>query len=154
MKIASDSSQKDGLNTDRPVSTAAKRRLFGCVTLIGAFVVGLIIAEMVLRLVGYSAPEFYVADDRLGYTLIPGMTGWYTKEGRTFVSINSDGFRDDEHAVAKPEGALRVAVIGWLFLRQNKKLWLVPIVLILLLISGLLIFAQSSALAPFIYSIF
>ena len=42
----------------------------------------------------------------------------------------------------------------WLFLRQNKKLWLVPIVLILLLISGLLIFAQSSALAPFIYSIF
>ena len=112
MKIASDSSQKDGLNTDLPVSTAARRRLFGCVTLIGAFVVGLIIAEMVLRVVGYSAPEFYAADDDLGYTLIPGMNGWYTKEGRTFVSINSDGFRDDEHAVAKPEGALRVAVIG------------------------------------------
>ena len=67
---------------------------------------------MVLRVVGYSALEFYVADDGLGYTLIPGMNGWYTKESRTFVSINSDGFRDDEHAVAKPEGALRVAVIG------------------------------------------
>ncbi len=42
----------------------------------------------------------------------------------------------------------------WLFLRQNKKLWLVPMILILVVIGGLLIFAQTSALAPFIYSIF
>lgn len=42
----------------------------------------------------------------------------------------------------------------WLFLRQNKKLWLVPMILTLVIIGGLLIFAQSSALAPFIYSIF
>jgi drug/metabolite transporter superfamily protein YnfA len=42
----------------------------------------------------------------------------------------------------------------WLFLRQNKKLWLVPMILTLVVIGGLLIFAQSSALAPFIYSIF
>ena len=42
----------------------------------------------------------------------------------------------------------------WLFLRENKKLWLVPMILTLVLIGGLLIFAQSSALAPFIYSIF
>jgi hypothetical protein len=42
----------------------------------------------------------------------------------------------------------------WLFLRENKKLWLVPMILTLVIIGGLLIFAQSSALAPFIYSIF
>jgi drug/metabolite transporter superfamily protein YnfA len=42
----------------------------------------------------------------------------------------------------------------WLFLRQNKKLWLVPMILTLVIIGGMLIFAQSSALAPFIYSIF
>ncbi|MEO7538917.1 MAG: DUF5989 family protein [Pyrinomonadaceae bacterium] len=42
----------------------------------------------------------------------------------------------------------------WLFLSQNKKLWLAPMILILVLIGALLIFAQSSALAPFIYSIF
>ena len=42
----------------------------------------------------------------------------------------------------------------WLFLRQNKKLWLVPMILTLVIIGGLLVFAQSSALAPFIYSIF
>lgn len=42
----------------------------------------------------------------------------------------------------------------WLFLKQNKKFWLLPMILILLLIGALLVFAQSSALAPFIYSIF
>ncbi|HVE55198.1 MAG TPA: DUF5989 family protein [Pyrinomonadaceae bacterium] len=42
----------------------------------------------------------------------------------------------------------------WLYLRQNKKYWLIPIIFILILMSVLLILAQSSALAPFIYSIF
>jgi hypothetical protein len=41
-----------------------------------------------------------------------------------------------------------------LFLRQNKKLWLLPIVMTLVLLGALLVFAQSSALAPFIYTIF
>jgi len=42
----------------------------------------------------------------------------------------------------------------WLYLRENKKYWLIPIIFILILMSVLLIVAQSSALAPFIYSIF
>jgi drug/metabolite transporter superfamily protein YnfA len=42
----------------------------------------------------------------------------------------------------------------WLFLRTNKKLWLLPIMLVLLLLGALLVFAQSSAIAPFIYTIF
>jgi hypothetical protein len=42
----------------------------------------------------------------------------------------------------------------WLYLRQNKKYWLIPIIFILIMMSVLLILAQSSALAPFIYSIF
>lgn len=42
----------------------------------------------------------------------------------------------------------------WLFLRENKKWWLAPIVLFLLLFGALLIFAKGSALAPFIYSLF
>jgi drug/metabolite transporter superfamily protein YnfA len=51
-------------------------------------------------------------------------------------------------------GKLSLASEVWLFLRQNKKLWLLPIVVVLLLLGVLLIFAQSSALAPFIYTIF
>jgi drug/metabolite transporter superfamily protein YnfA len=42
----------------------------------------------------------------------------------------------------------------WLFLRTRKKLWLLPIVVLLLLFGALLLLAQSSAVAPFIYSIF
>jgi hypothetical protein len=42
----------------------------------------------------------------------------------------------------------------WLFFKQNKKYWLLPMVVILVLLGALLIFAQTSALAPFIYSIF
>lgn len=42
----------------------------------------------------------------------------------------------------------------WAFMRERKKLWLAPIIVIMLLISGLLFLAQGTALAPFIYSIF
>jgi drug/metabolite transporter superfamily protein YnfA len=51
-------------------------------------------------------------------------------------------------------GKLSLANEVWMFLRQNKKLWLLPIVVVLVLLGVLLIFAQSSALAPFIYTIF
>ena len=42
----------------------------------------------------------------------------------------------------------------WAFLRERKKFWLLPIIIVMLLIGSLLIFAQGSALAPFIYTIF
>jgi len=40
------------------------------------------------------------------------------------------------------------------FLRERKKWWIVPILVFLLLLGVLIIFANSSALAPFIYSLF
>jgi hypothetical protein len=42
----------------------------------------------------------------------------------------------------------------WAFLRVRKKWWLLPIILVMVLVGGLLVFAQGSALAPFIYTIF
>ena len=42
----------------------------------------------------------------------------------------------------------------WQFLKQEKKYWLAPIVIVLLLFGLLLVFAQSSAVAPFIYTLF
>lgn len=42
----------------------------------------------------------------------------------------------------------------WQFLKQEKKYWLAPIVLVLMLFGLLLVFAQSSAVAPFIYTLF
>ena len=40
------------------------------------------------------------------------------------------------------------------FLKTSKKWWLAPIILVLLLVGLLLVFAQGSALAPFIYTVF
>ena len=42
----------------------------------------------------------------------------------------------------------------WLFLKERKKFWLAPVVIILLLLGVLIIFGGSSALAPFIYTLF
>ena len=42
----------------------------------------------------------------------------------------------------------------WLFMRERKKWWLLPIIVVMVLIGALLVFAQGSALAPFIYTIF
>ncbi|MEG8946430.1 DUF5989 family protein [Rosettibacter firmus] len=42
----------------------------------------------------------------------------------------------------------------WMFLKERKKWWLLPIVIFLVILGGLIILTQGSALAPFIYAIF
>ena len=42
----------------------------------------------------------------------------------------------------------------WAFMRVRKKFWLLPIVAMMVLLGGLLVFAQGSAVAPFIYTLF
>jgi len=42
----------------------------------------------------------------------------------------------------------------WAFLSKRKKLWLMPIILVMVLLGSLLIFAQGSVFAPFIYTLF
>jgi hypothetical protein len=42
----------------------------------------------------------------------------------------------------------------WTFLRRRKKLWLAPIIIVMLVFGGLLVFAQGSVVAPFIYTLF
>jgi hypothetical protein len=42
----------------------------------------------------------------------------------------------------------------WRFLRARKKFWLLPIILINLVLGGILVLAQGSAVAPFIYTLF
>lgn len=40
------------------------------------------------------------------------------------------------------------------FIKERKKYWLIPIILVLLLFGGLIVLSQGSAIAPFIYTIF
>lgn len=50
----------------------------------------------------------------------------------------------------------KIAIIRelWHFLKQRKRFWLAPILFILVALSLLVVFAQSSAVAPFIYTLF
>jgi hypothetical protein len=42
----------------------------------------------------------------------------------------------------------------WAFLRLRKKLWLAPIIIVMVILGGLLILAQGTVVAPFIYTLF
>ena len=42
----------------------------------------------------------------------------------------------------------------WQFMRYNKKYWLAPIVIVLVLVGFLLVLAKGSVVAPFIYTLF
>src|SRR6476659_8509853 len=78
----------------------------------GAILVALLIAEVALRVSGFSYFSPYAPDQDVGYSLRPGAEGWWKKEGLTYVKINSHGFHDREHTIAKPPDTLRIAVVG------------------------------------------
>ena len=42
----------------------------------------------------------------------------------------------------------------WAFMRERKKFWLAPIIVVMILLGALIVFAQGSSLAPFIYTLF
>ncbi|MGH7769051.1 MAG: DUF5989 family protein [Candidatus Binatia bacterium] len=42
----------------------------------------------------------------------------------------------------------------WAFMRERKKFWLAPIIIVLVLLGGLIVLTQGSAVAPFIYTLF
>ncbi len=42
----------------------------------------------------------------------------------------------------------------WEFLKVSKRYWLLPIVVVLMLLGALIVFTESSAIAPFIYALF
>src|SRR5947207_5092944 len=86
------------------------------ITIFGGLILGLFLAEIGLRIVGYSSPDFFAPDDTLGYSLEPNLSGYYRREGDGFVTINSDGFRDVMHEARKPSDVYRIAMLGDSFL--------------------------------------
>jgi hypothetical protein len=91
----------------------AKRRLFAKLLFFAAgLVFALLLAEVGLRVSGFSHFNPYIVDQELGYSLRPNAAGWWLKEGATYVTINSQGLRDREHTFAKPPDTIRIAVLG------------------------------------------
>ena len=42
----------------------------------------------------------------------------------------------------------------WAYMRTRKKFWLVPVLIVMVILGGLIVLAQGSAVAPFIYTLF
>jgi hypothetical protein len=80
--------------------------------LLGALAFAALVAEVGLRLIGFSHFNPSIADAEVGYSLRPNAEGWWRKEGLTYVRINSQGLRDREHTFAKPADTVRIAVVG------------------------------------------
>jgi hypothetical protein len=76
------------------------------------FVISFVLAECGMRLAGVGRAVFHRPDGTYGMVLIPGAEGWFVNEGRAYVQINRDGFRDVLHPKEKPANTLRIAVLG------------------------------------------
>lgn len=63
----------------------------------------------------------------------------------------SQNNNDFEKAANEKQGNIVAEFIG--FLKQNKKFWLLPLIIVMLLLAGLLILSSTAA-APFIYTLF
>jgi len=87
------------------------RKLF---LLAGGCAVGLLLAELGLRVIGYGldTDSAFQPDPYCGARHVPNYRGWHTKEGRVWIQINSHGFRDRERSLAKPPDTFRIAVLG------------------------------------------
>src|SRR5262245_16528338 len=69
-------------------------------------------SEVALRIIGISYPSFYTVDEFQGGALRPGAEGWWVREGRAYIRINSAGQRDREHNKTKPTNSWRIAILG------------------------------------------
>jgi hypothetical protein len=68
--------------------------------------------EVTLRIMGVSNPLFTEPDELLGAWHIPHCTGWYVREGKSYVTMNSHGMRDVERPLEKSPDTVRIAVLG------------------------------------------
>ena len=74
----------------------------------------LIFSETAIRVLPITFRSFprYQPDRICGSILQPGSDGWQQKEGRVYISVNRQGFRDIDHAKQKPARTIRIAVLG------------------------------------------
>lgn len=107
-----------------------KKHLAKILAALAGLIIALALCEAGLWLLGIGYPDFFDHDPHLGSRLRPGIKGYYFREGSGYVSINSDGLRDREHALEPPPNTLRIAVLGDSFaeamqVNQEEAFWAV-----------------------------
>ncbi len=81
---------------------------------------GFVVAEAAIRLAGLAKPEFYAYSSTRGWRLRPGVARWQVEEGRAFIRINRWGYRGPDWTRIKPDGTLRVAMLGDSFIEAQQ----------------------------------
>lgn len=92
--------------------TKLKRWLQNLLLVFGGVVLAVLIVEVGLRLIGIGYPRFDTLDEHRGWAYRPSFSDWYQYEGKAYLQINSEGFRDREHSKTKPKNTFRIAVLG------------------------------------------
>ena len=105
-----------------------KSHLQNALLILLSLLIGLALLELGLRVAGISYPKFHRFDPETGGSLNPNAEGWFTQEGRAYVRINKEGWRDREHSLQKPANTFRLAVLGdsyvaALQVAQDKTFW-------------------------------
>src|SRR5205807_10230498 len=97
-----------------------------------------------------SSSDYSVGTLSAGAPALQLHIGESTQSDSMIFVITKKCFNQGDLTLSK----LRVVGEFWQFLKYDKKFWLAPIVLVLVVVGFLLYLAASSALAPFIYSLF
>ena len=83
-------------------------------------VLGFVLTEGAIRLLGLGKPEFYAYSPTRGWKLRAGAKGWQTEEGRALVRVNRWGYRGPDWTLLKPHGTIRIAVLGDSFIEAQQ----------------------------------
>ena len=94
------------------VNLSKKNWLINAALLMGSLIASVIIAEILLRIIGFSYLNFQEYDNLVGRKPWPNAEGWFQEEGKVYIKINSDGWRGHEYSKKKHKNVLRIAVLG------------------------------------------
>lgn len=92
--------------------TKTRERVANTILVLCSVLFAVAVMEVGLRIIDFTYLTPWRFDKITGKALQSGVQMWNNGEGHAFVRINSDGLRDGEHAVAKPDNTLRIAILG------------------------------------------
>jgi len=102
--------------------------LMNIMLIIFSLIVSFLVIEVGMRIAKIEYPIFQTFDFHRGFSLRPNASGWWLREGKAYVKINSQGLRDSEHKKEKPANTIRIALLGDSFAEArsvpiNKTFW-------------------------------